>query len=352
MNRSPLPIASRLRVLAVTLALAASGLVQVPAPAHAQPAQKSINAAARAKELFKKGKREYDAGNMRGAYEAYIAAWDIQKSFDIAGNLAVVEIATVRYVDAIEHLRFALANLPVSGSAEKQRSVLQGQVREARAQVGAITIQVSVEGAAVTIDGRAVGVSPLKGEVYVDPGDHTVVAAASGFEPAKESVRAGKGSTHLVMLTLKKPGAPRGVPGGTKRDPPKRDPPKRKIDPILTAGYATAGLVAGAGTAFAILSKVSADGASSAYDKLGGGKAPNACAAPSPPSTCSDLYDARKRRDGFANASVWMFVGAGAVTAGTLVYAFVLPRRAGAPPVTAVPVVTAGGGALVVEGSF
>src|SRR4051812_44364080 len=139
------PAAPAARAPRRAAALAALAL----ALAHAVPAAAGPGAGdvARARELYTKGKTAYKAGDMRGAYEAYAAAWALQKTFDVAANLAAVELATARFRDAADHLVFALANLPVSGDADKQRPVLMGMLSDAKKQLGTLTIRVTVNGA-------------------------------------------------------------------------------------------------------------------------------------------------------------------------------------------------------------
>ena len=348
---SPRPAA-----LVAALALGAAAAAQAPGVASAQPAQTAQNAdvATRARDLFKKGRQEFDQGHMGAAYESYLAAWELQKSYDIAGNLASLEMETARYRGAAEHAAYALANLPTS-STQGQRDFLQKVLADAKKQIVTVTIRVNVEHAAVTIDGHAVGDSPLKGEQYVDAGDHVIVASAPDYPPAQEKLHAGKGGASLIMLNLTKSGTgpvvgPGGLPPGTPRPGP---------SPIVVAGYITAGVTAGAGAAFAILSKVKADSAGSQLDALThAGVGPNGCAGPSPSAACVSLHDARAARDTFASAALWTFVAAGAVTAGTLVYAFAIPHGSsttGAPKATgiqAMPVVSPAGGALLVTGAF
>jgi hypothetical protein len=294
--------------------------------------------AARARELHNKGRKAYQAGDLPAAYEAYSAAWALQKSFDVAANLAAVEIATARFRDAAEHLAFALANLPVSGDADKQRPALQGLLADAKKHLCTFTIKVNVDGAAVTLDGRALGPTPIRDEVFVEPGDHLMSVTAPTYAPLDVKVHAEKGAAREVPLNLKKIATGPLVTGPS---------------PVTIAGFVTAGLGLAAGTALAIVSKTKADDADTQQAALQTQGAA-ACGGARPAAACVSLHDARAARDTFANAALWTFVGAGAVTAGTLVYTFVVPRLAAPKPtgVSAVPVVSPQGAGLLVRGSF
>jgi hypothetical protein len=300
---------------------------------------------ARSRELFRKAMKEYEQGKTREAYDDYRAAWEAQKSYDIAGNLANVELELGRYRDAAEHATYALANFPPVGT-EKARALLQDLLKEARGKIGTITIKVNLPRAGLTIDGKAAGEAPLTDPIFMEPGDHVIIAAAPEHEPAKENIHVDKGSFHTVTLTLVKRGAIDVAPV-VKPGP----------DPLVVGGFIAAGLLGGVGGAMAILSKVKAtdaDAKLTAIDKASHGSA-SACAGASPSPDCTALHDLRHSRDVFANAALWTFVASGAVTAGTLVYTFVGPRAAPAKKgasVQAAPMAGPGAGGLLVKGTF
>jgi hypothetical protein len=296
--------------------------------------------AARARDLYKRGRDEYAKGHLPQAYTLLIEAWGIQKSFDVAGNLALAEGQLTRYREAAEHAVYALANFPVGGS-EAQRKGLQAVLVEARPFIGAITFQCSADHAAITVDGRPAGESPVAGEVFVEPGPHTVVATLPGCEPVQDTLRSDKGSTHLLTLTFTRCGTP---------PPPPKIPLKpvpRGPDPVTIAGVVATGVGLGLGAAFAILTKIKADDAATKATLVGS----SGCGTGS--TACQNLHDALVSHDTFANGAVWTFVAAGAVGVGTLVYTFAVPH--GPAPVSRamlVPVAGPGSGGLVVKGVF
>lgn len=291
--------------------------------------------AAKARELHQKGRSAYQAGDMRGAYEAYAAAWALTKTFDVAANLGAVELATARFRDAAVHLTYALAHLPVSGEGDKQRDALMKLLVDARRQVGALTIKVKGDRLAVTVDGRSIGESPITDEVFVDPGPHVIAASGPGLAPDEKKIQVEKGASMMVDLSPRPIAAP--PPGPS---------------PVTVAGFVTAGAGFGLGTALAIVAKIKADDAGAQYDALAV-KGPNYCAGASPPAACTALHDARVGRDRFASGALWTFVGASVVTAGTLFYTFALPKilnRKGS--ISASPVASPDGAGLLVRGTF
>jgi hypothetical protein len=345
-------------VAAIPMGVARPARAQAPAtaapiPAGQVPAAPVTAAQADlARELFRKAAKEYKAGKVNEAYRDYLAAWNTQQSPDTAGNLGAVELELGYLREAAEHASFAIAHFPPTGSKD-QRAALVSVVTEACKQIGVLSIQVNVPGAAVSIDGRPIGRAPFDGDVYIEPGDHTIVAEAQGHDPAQQKVHVEKGSSTPIALTLAAR-APTGTTTTTTTNWPR---------PLAIAGVATAGAAFSAGIALAIVAKIKetdADTAAQALDTATHGD-PGACLPghKGASNTCAALLGAQQSRDTFASTSLWLFVGGAAVTVGTVIYTFVVPRLSAAPAVPAappavsvVPVVTPSGGAVVVQGKF
>jgi hypothetical protein len=332
---------------ACALGVAAALSIGAAGVARAQP-QSAADAAQRARELFRKAAKEYKAGQVNEAYRDYLAAWQTQQSPDAAGNLATIELELGYLRDAAEHASYAIAHFPPSGSKD-QRAALVTVLTEAKKQIGALTIQVSVPGAAVSIDGRPIGRAPLDGEVYIEPGDHTIRAEAPDYDPAEQKIHVDKGSASPVALVLP-PRSKTSTPTPAASNWPR---------PVAVAGFITAGVGLGVGTALAILAKIKASDAGTASQSIEGATHgdPGACLPGHAGSQtlCASLLSAQQSRDTFANAALWTFVGAAAVAAGTVIYTFVVPRVGAPPPASGtaiVPVVTPQGGAIVVRTSF
>jgi PEGA domain len=351
--RLVMPFAGAARRAAVAGALALGAVVHTQAAAAAPQAGASpAGDTVRARELYRKGRDEYAKDRLPQAFALFLEAWGLQKSFDIAGNLAVVEMKLARYREAAEHGSFALANFPAGGT-DAQRKAVQDLLVEARTYVGTVTVRVSVDRAVVTVDGKAVGESPLPFEVFVDPGAHTFAATAPGCEPVQDTVRTDKGTTHLLTLTPVRcgPTPPPVLTPVTATGP----------DPITATGFVVTGLGLGLGAAFAILSKIKATDADTQAQSIAGvsGSNPKACAGASPSTECSTLGGLRASEATFADAALWTFVAAGAVGAGTLIYTFAIPHAASTPKgalkasrAQLIPLAGPGVGGVLLKGAF
>ena len=112
---------------------------------------------------------------MDEAYSLYQQAWTLKHTYDIAGNLGQVELKLGKFRDAAEHLDFTLRLFPPTGKAAP-REAIRLAFEAARKEVAALTIRVSAQGAAVSVDGTAIGLSPFEVPVFVDPGKRTLEA--------------------------------------------------------------------------------------------------------------------------------------------------------------------------------
>lgn len=356
-----------LRLRPLTIALSAAALLAsaaAPAGDPPKPQQQTTDPVS-AKEYFRRAVKAYEAGKTQEAYDNYRAAWELQKSYDIAGNLANVEAELKRYREAAEHARWALANFPPVGS-DKQRKILEDLLSEAKRHVGTLTIRVSVNPAEVTLDGKSLGQTPIAESLFVDAGNHTLVVTAPGYQPISQPLRIEKGSSETLSLTLAAVGPTPTASGSAPPPPPTVTP--SKVSPVVIAGASAAAAFAAVGAAFTILSFVKADDAAAKASGIKNAEGEGAPCHKRPASAaCEDLQSLLGQRDTFANVALWTFVGAGTLGAATIVYALAGPKPAPSstgrvtrnkrPAPTeahfeAVPIISPMGGALLMRGAF
>ena len=183
---------ARACLLAVVLAIA-------PRVAHAQPADSA--AVVELRRVFEEGNRLYDAGKFAEAETKYLAAWSMNKTFDVGGNLGSVELKLGKPRAAAEHFAYALREFPTGGSLAQRQQVTQ-RFAEAKAQVVTLHVHVNTPGAGVEVDGAAIGQAPLADDVFVDPGPHVVRATLLGYEASQRSIAGEKSQTLDVDLQL------------------------------------------------------------------------------------------------------------------------------------------------------
>ncbi|HZG45017.1 MAG TPA: PEGA domain-containing protein, partial [Allosphingosinicella sp.] len=339
---------------AVTLLAA----MAIPFNAAASAAPPAGGAAASAEEIkraeasYKQGVRLYSEKKYVEAAAAFEAAWAENPTSDVAYNLGTAEYQQGKYREAAEHLSFALKNWPLLTVMSGLRPIAEQRLAEARAQVGALAVKVSVEGAEVLLDGQVIGQSPLAGEVFVEAGAHTVEARLAGYVTAKETVQAEKGAAKVVELKLMAPlpvetkpegnGAANPAPAGGEGA--EGDGLRKKL---IIAGIASSAALVTGGVVFAIVSSGKASDADEQLAELLQKGGPKPCSVPALLADCMEIDGKRKARDTFADLSAWTFVAGGVLGAGTVIYALAVP---GASPtrtaIRVLPGVVARGGGL------
>ncbi|KYF87589.1 hypothetical protein BE17_06990 [Sorangium cellulosum] len=346
--------------------LSAATLLAAPEIAAAQPAAPheaavgDADATSRADASYRRGLRLYSDKKYLEAEKELESAWELGPTFDVAYNLGNTKYQLKKYREAATHLSFALRNWPRLKTVAKLKPTAEQRLAESRAQVGAVTVTVSIAGGEVLVDGKPVGRAPLEGEVFVDPGEHRVEARLPGYETASQMVTVGKGGTAAVTLALvlmrseaqagspsatetagaSAPGA--GAVGPVAGQPavpvePQPVPEKRSWVPVIALGAASVvGLGVGIGMTVAgsnVLDDVHVQ--RQAIRDAGG-----QCAKPPAAfvDRCAKLNSAGERVDTLGHVAGAAYVASGVLAAAALTYAL-WPRdearAAGRPRVVA-----------------
>src|ERR1043165_4516099 len=151
------------------------------APTSSESTAPSATADDDAEQLFQQARALHDQRKWQEAEALYRQAWERQKSFKIAANLAVVELKLEKPRDAAEHLQFALRNLPTDDpKIVEARARLEQMLEEASKQVGTVTVQVTEPDATISVDGDVVGTTPLEVPLFVSTGAHVLTVAQAG----------------------------------------------------------------------------------------------------------------------------------------------------------------------------
>ena len=316
--------------------LAALALHALPGRA-AEPATSDSAAALDADGWFQQGVDAYKANDLVQAEQCLRRAWELKKTYDIAGNFGQTLHKLGKMREASEVLAYTLSTFPPTAGAEKRQRI-ETMLAQAKAAVGTWRVTVNVPGAEVLVDGVKVGASPLATELYLEPGAHSIAAKLGGYTPATRSVEAKAGASEELALELKQSEA-----GGIAADEP------LPLWPVgVGAGLTVALAVVG------VVLRVTADGQFAdaealglQYDQVG-----TRCAG-----GCAELVDAYSKADSTTNASTALFVVAGAAGLATVVYtvAALVTAGASAEPSSAlrvIPVLTPGEGALALEARF
>jgi hypothetical protein len=314
--------------------IAACALVLGAAPSVARAQGADSAAVIEQRRIFEEGNRLYDAGKFAEADVKYLAAWNINKTFDVGGNLGSVELKLGKPRAAAEHFAYALREFPTGGSLELRQKVTE-RFAEAKAQVAMLHVHVNVPGAQIAVDGAPVGSAPLADDVFVDPGQHVVRVTLAGYEPVERVVRGEKAQALDVELALV----------------PKASGPNLIV--VISGAVLTAGaLGAGIGLRVAAGSKQSTAEDATATLKQTRGQSPCSGAFTSD-TACTGIQSSLDASNHLGTGFTVAFIGAAGLGAGTLAYVL-LARSKPAPPAAfrVSPFVAAGASGLFVRGSF
>ena len=291
------------------------GLAPGRASAQPAPAQAGSQVNADARQLFTDGQTATKLNQWDKARTFFQGAWRIQQHWKIAASLGRAEFKVGRMREAAEHLSFALREVPAGELAPADLKPVAEMLAQARAKVGAVKVTGAPDGAEVALDGVFVGKAPLKGELFLDPGPHRVVAQRVGYVDGTGEVTGVAGQAGGVDLRMVK--VPEAKPVGPVVEqvvvPPAVGPNKG----VVIAGASLAAVALGMGGAFMGVSFAKASDLDAALKV-------SPCAYDS--HSCShDVADAEAGRSVFGSTAGWSFIAAGVLGAATLTYAL-FPR--------------------------
>jgi hypothetical protein len=181
--------------------VAAAALCLVPLVARAQaptppPAAAEDPALAQAKIHFQQGVALFNDGNFGGALAEFEAAYKVRSSPGVLYNIGLTQKALFRYSDAIASLeRYKNEEQKIT---PERRAEVEQLVREMRALLADVTLNIEPAGSTVLVDGRTLGQSPFDKPLGIAAGNHVVEVQHEGYKPARREVMISAG----VPLTL------------------------------------------------------------------------------------------------------------------------------------------------------
>jgi tetratricopeptide (TPR) repeat protein len=288
--------------------------------AQAAPAVPVPQDKAKAQGLLGEGTALYEKGEYTAALEKFQAAYSAYSSPKIWFNIGQANRDLGRPVEALEAFQRFLDGVPDASPEDKADA--QASVAELQKKLGQLTVVCETAGAALSVDGRALGPAPIAKPLWVVPGAHQVTALQKGAAPVVESAEVAAGGTATVVLKIGQLAVlppPPLVEAVTTTPPPETS---RGWWLGRTWTWVAAGsTVVLAGAAVGVGLSVS-----SRFDELD-----SSCGAGGTGQGCSDgdISSLRTRRN-VANA-LWGLAGAAAVTTGVLF--FVEGRRVAVAPV-------------------
>lgn len=185
-------------------------IASVAAPAVADD---SKTAKREADRHFKTGVKLFEETKYSEALAEFEQAYALAAHPLVLYNLASTHRALSQYAQAVDfYNRFLTEGKGVVKPAQLARG--QRELDDVLRLIARVDVTTSPEGAGVSVDGRAIGPTPLGQPLILGPGDHVVRATLDGHDPAERSIRVAAGDTLAVALTLPVKAAAPVVEGG------------------------------------------------------------------------------------------------------------------------------------------
>lgn len=143
---------------------------------------------------------EVEQGNWDEARALFRRAHELNPNARTWRGLGISAFETRQYVEAIAELEAALAD-PRKALTPEQRDEAKSLLARARDFISVLRVQVSPPGAEVLVDGARAELHD--GTLFLDPGPHTVVARAPGFEERETTLRANAGEQQELAIELR-----------------------------------------------------------------------------------------------------------------------------------------------------
>jgi hypothetical protein len=151
-----------------------------------------------AQVLLGEGATLYEHGDYLGALDRFNSAYAAYPSSKILFNIGQANQLLGRLLDAREAYQKFLDEAPYA--TREDRTDAQAWLGKLQKSLGQLTIISATAGADISLDGKAIGRSPLRGPVWAIPGRHQVTAIKSGDCPTLEYVEVASGSPTTVEL--------------------------------------------------------------------------------------------------------------------------------------------------------
>ena len=202
-----------------------------------------------------------DRGDFQGGLQAFMDAYAEKPHFAVWYNIAQTHISLGQPLEAIE----ALLRFLQEGRDQippERRLQVEAQIKLLEAFLGELEVTTEPSGALLTVDGRAIGRTPLSEPIRLVAGTHKISASLDGRPTVERTVAIGHGRRHEVVLQLPPP--PPQPPSHVPDDDILRSPAATLIEPTpvrsrlrvaLPYVLASAGVILAAATVPAYLSE-------------------------------------------------------------------------------------------------
>ena len=178
--------------------MCATSLILLAILAQTSPLTADPQAKAQAQTLLGQGTKLYEQGDVTDALEKFQAAYAAYPSPKLMFNIGQCNRDLSRPVEAVEAFEKFLAG--AADASPEMATDARKAVAQLQKKLGRIQIDCETAGAAVSVDGKSVGLAPLPELIWVTPGRHQVTAKHASAAHGIEEVDVTAGSVSTVTM--------------------------------------------------------------------------------------------------------------------------------------------------------
>ena len=243
-------------------------------------------------------------------------AWQTHQSWDVAGNLSLVEEHFEMWAEAATHLHYADRNASAKKGDKENREAIQRRLDEVLKRVVTLNLTVSPDGAKVLRGDDVLGSAPLEAPLFFLPGTHELSVAMPGHVAQPLSVHGEAGATVDKSVELQLVPPPPPPNGHTEEEP--------NYIPALVVGGVGLVFVAGGIGALASAGGTATDADNALADLRARSGSDAPCAAPTAfAADCQNLVMLREDHDTTIGVGRGMIIG-GSVAVATGLVLFII----------------------------
>ncbi|MGC4095306.1 MAG: hypothetical protein QM756_46755 [Polyangiaceae bacterium] len=167
----------------------------------APPLSAQSDAKAEAAIHFTRGVEFANQGAYADALRHFSRAYELSPHYSVLYNIGQAYIGLSQPLPAVEALKRYLAEGGSQVGLERRR-VVEAQILEQFSHTGLVSVEVNTPGAAISVDGQAVGRSPLSGPLRLAAGEHTLAARLDSGEHSEQRIVVTGDGRHALRLEI------------------------------------------------------------------------------------------------------------------------------------------------------
>ncbi|MEP7051012.1 MAG: PEGA domain-containing protein [Pseudomonadota bacterium] len=172
------------------------------------PAPAADDATTQAREHFGQATKLYKDGDFDAALVQFERAYELKPNYRVLYNIGQTYFQLRQYVEARDSMTRYLKEGGDQIDSER-RAAVNKDLADLQRRLATLKINVNATGAAVLVDGKNVGVTPLAEPILVSEGQRTISVEAPGRGVLQRQVRVAGGDQQVLALTFQD--APRTI---------------------------------------------------------------------------------------------------------------------------------------------